>query len=150
MLTNYRIYTCEIKSRIAMAKHAINKKRAIFTSTLDIKLRKRLVKRYSWSIVFYGAETWTLRRKKWKNKKVEYIGNIFLCNFFLTYVNGYNRRHFRRVQPKRCDVSQFIYFCKTLYIFRPFFRPSSGAQNCTYSARYLSDQHCYLLLARPG
>jgi len=31
--------------------------------------------------------------------------------------------------------------------FRRFFRPSSGAQNCTYSVRYLSDQYCYLLLA---
>ena len=31
--------------------------------------------------------------------------------------------------------------------FRWFFRPSSGAQNCTYSVRYLSDRYCYLLLA---
>ena len=30
---------------------------------------------------------------------------------------------------------------------RRFFRPSSGAQNCTYGVRYLSDQYCYLLLA---
>ena len=30
--------------------------------------------------------------------------------------------------------------------FRRFCRPSSGAQNCTYSVRYLSDQYCYLLL----
>jgi len=47
-----------------MAKHAINKKRALFTSTFDIKLRKKVLKRYSWSIVFYGAETWTLREKE--------------------------------------------------------------------------------------
>jgi len=31
--------------------------------------------------------------------------------------------------------------------FRRFFRPSSGARNCTYSVRHLSDQYCYLLLA---
>jgi len=31
--------------------------------------------------------------------------------------------------------------------FRQVFRPSSGAQNCTYSVRHLSDQYCYLLLA---
>ena len=31
--------------------------------------------------------------------------------------------------------------------FRRFFRPSSGAQNCTYSVRYSSDQYCYLMLA---
>jgi len=29
--------------------------------------------------------------------------------------------------------------------FRQFFRPSSGAQNCTYSVRHLSDRYCYLL-----
>jgi len=32
--------------------------------------------------------------------------------------------------------------------FRLFFRPSPGAQNCTYSGRYLSDHYCYLLLAK--
>ena len=53
--------TCEIKCRIAMAKAAFNKKKALFTSTLDLELRKKLVKRYIWSIALYGAETWTLR-----------------------------------------------------------------------------------------
>jgi len=32
--------------------------------------------------------------------------------------------------------------------FRRVFRPSSGARNCTYNVRYLSDRYCYLLLAR--
>jgi hypothetical protein len=31
--------------------------------------------------------------------------------------------------------------------FRRVFRPSSGAKICAYSARYLSDLYCYLLLA---
>jgi hypothetical protein len=31
--------------------------------------------------------------------------------------------------------------------FRRVFRPSSGAQNCIYSVRHLSDRYCYLLLA---
>ena len=53
--------TCEIKSRIAMAKAAFNKKKNIFTSRLDLNLRKKLVKYYIWSMAFYGAETWTLR-----------------------------------------------------------------------------------------
>jgi hypothetical protein len=44
-----------------MAKAAFNKKRALFTSTLDWELRKKLVKCYIWSIALYGAETWTLR-----------------------------------------------------------------------------------------
>ena len=33
-----------------MAQGAFNKKRALFTSTLDLKLRKKLVKFYIWSI----------------------------------------------------------------------------------------------------
>jgi len=47
--------------RIAMAKAAYNKKRALFTSTLDLELKKKLAKCYIWSIALYGAETWTLR-----------------------------------------------------------------------------------------
>jgi hypothetical protein len=42
--------------RIAMAKAAFNKKRALFTSTLDLELSKKLVKCYIWSIALYGAE----------------------------------------------------------------------------------------------
>jgi hypothetical protein len=54
--------TREIKSRIAMAKGAINKKKNLFISKLDLNLRKKLVKCYIWSIALYGAETWTLRK----------------------------------------------------------------------------------------
>jgi hypothetical protein len=61
ILTNDGRCTCEIKCRIAMAKAAFNKKRTLFTSTLDLELRKKLVKCYVWSIVLCGAETWTLR-----------------------------------------------------------------------------------------
>jgi hypothetical protein len=42
--------TCEIKCRIARAKAAFNKKRDHFISTLDLELRKKLVKCYIWSI----------------------------------------------------------------------------------------------------
>ena len=38
-------------------------------------------------------------------------------------------------------------FVRRSTCFRRVFRPSSGAQNCTYSVRYLSDHYCYLLLA---
>jgi hypothetical protein len=44
-----------------MANVAFNKKRTLFTSTLELELRKKLVKCYIWSIALYGAETWTLR-----------------------------------------------------------------------------------------
>jgi hypothetical protein len=61
MLTNDGRCTCEMKCRVAMAKAAFNKKRALFTGTLDWELRKELVKCYIWSVALYGAETWTLR-----------------------------------------------------------------------------------------
>ena len=62
MLTNDARFTCEIKSRIAMAKAAFSKKKKnLFTSTLDLNLRRKLVKCYIWSMAFYGSETWTLR-----------------------------------------------------------------------------------------
>ena len=53
MLTNDGRCTCEIKPRIAMAKAAFIKKRALFTSTLDLELRKKLVKCYIWSIALF-------------------------------------------------------------------------------------------------
>jgi hypothetical protein len=61
MLTNDGRCTCEIKSRIAMVKAAFNKKKTLFTSKSDLKLRKKLVKCYIRSMALYGAETWTLR-----------------------------------------------------------------------------------------
>jgi hypothetical protein len=61
MLTNDGRCTCEIRSRIAMTKTAFNKKRTLFTSTLDFELRTKLVKCYIWSMALYGAETWTIR-----------------------------------------------------------------------------------------
>ena len=44
-----------------MTKAAFNKKKNLFTSKLDLNLRKRLVRCYVWSTALYGAETWTLR-----------------------------------------------------------------------------------------
>ena len=69
ILTNDERCTCEIKCRIAMAKAAFNKKRTLFTSTLDLELRKKLMKCYVWSIALYSAETWTLRTVDQKHLK---------------------------------------------------------------------------------
>ena len=44
-----------------MAKAAFNKKKTLFTSKLDLKLRRELVKCHIWSMALYGAETSTLR-----------------------------------------------------------------------------------------
>jgi len=44
-----------------MAKAAFNKQNTLFTSTLDLNLRKKPVKCYIWNMVLYGAEIFTLR-----------------------------------------------------------------------------------------
>jgi hypothetical protein len=53
--------TCEIKSRIIMAKAAFNKEKNLFTSIMDLNLRKKLVNCYLWSMALHGAETWMHR-----------------------------------------------------------------------------------------
>jgi len=54
-------YTCKIKCIDSYGIAAFNKKGAVFTSTLDLKLRKKILECYIWSIALYGVETWTLR-----------------------------------------------------------------------------------------
>jgi hypothetical protein len=52
-----------MKSRIVMEKiAALNRKKTLLTRKLDLHLRKKLLKCCIWSIAFYGAETWTLRK----------------------------------------------------------------------------------------
>jgi len=62
-----------------MAKAAFNKKRVFFTRTLDLELRKRLVKYYIGSIALYSAETLTLRavdqRRMGKISWTDHVGN---------------------------------------------------------------------------
>ena len=73
--------------------------------------------------------------------------------FMITFTEpqqGKQCRTIRRVQPTRYYVSQFIISVRRCTCFRRVFRPSSGAQNCTYSDRHLSDRYCCLLLAWPG
>jgi hypothetical protein len=50
MMTNNEGYLQEIKSRVAMAIAAF-KKKTLFTSKLDLNLRKKLAKCYIWSVV---------------------------------------------------------------------------------------------------
>ena len=50
-----------LDNKALLYNYAFNKKRTLFTSTLDLELRKKLLKCYVWSIALYGAETWTLR-----------------------------------------------------------------------------------------
>jgi predicted ATPase with chaperone activity len=80
MITNDARCTSEIKSRITMAKAALNKKKAVFTSKLDLKLRKKPVKCYIWSIALYGAETRTL------------------CKVHQKYLDSFAMRYWRRIE----------------------------------------------------
>jgi hypothetical protein len=59
-ITNGTRCTQEIKFRIDMAKAAFNTKKTLFTSKLDLKIRKKVVQCYIWIIALYGPETWTL------------------------------------------------------------------------------------------
>jgi len=52
----------EIKSRITMEKAAFAMRKALFTSKLDIYLRKKLPMCYIWGVALYGAQNWTLQR----------------------------------------------------------------------------------------
>ena len=45
-----------------MAKTTLNKKKILFISKLDIKLRNKHVKLYVWSTTLSGAEYWILRK----------------------------------------------------------------------------------------
>ena len=67
MMTNVAIRTLEIKSRIAIAKAAKNKKKVLFASKLDLNLKKEIVKCYIWSIAFSAGETWTQWKMDRKN-----------------------------------------------------------------------------------
>jgi len=45
-----------------MVKAAFNKENNLFTSKVDLNLRKKPIKCYSWGIALCGPETWTLGR----------------------------------------------------------------------------------------
>jgi hypothetical protein len=51
----------EKRNRGISKGNAAFKKKILFSNKLDLNLRTKLVK-YIWSITWYGAETWTLRK----------------------------------------------------------------------------------------
>ena len=55
MITSDVGCTSEIKSRFAIAKAAFNRKKTLFTSKLDLNLKKNPVKCNSWSAALYGT-----------------------------------------------------------------------------------------------
>ena len=63
----------DVKSRIAFAKEAFNKRKEFLTKGgLSRILKKKMVKVLVWPVVLYGCETWTLRKEeinKWRHWK---------------------------------------------------------------------------------
>ena len=59
----------EIRARIAMAKDAFDKHQQLLSNSLNKDIKKRLVKAPVWSVLLYGAETWTM--KKADRKRLE-------------------------------------------------------------------------------
>ena len=60
----------EIKRRIILAKNAFSNIRNLLTNRkLSIKIRKRFLKCYVWSVLLYGCETWTMG--KMEEQKVQ-------------------------------------------------------------------------------
>ena len=54
----------DIKTRIAIAKNAFTKIKAMITNrAISINLRKRFIKAYVWSTLTYGFEAWTINKE---------------------------------------------------------------------------------------
>ena len=50
----------DIKSRLAQARKAYERKRTLLTSEIGLEVRKSFLKSFVWSIALYGCETWTI------------------------------------------------------------------------------------------
>jgi len=50
----------DIRSRIVMGKQAFGNKKKLLTGDMNLDLKKKIVKCTIWSVVLYGAETWTM------------------------------------------------------------------------------------------
>ena len=61
LLNNDGSCSKEIRTRIAMGKAAFERDKRLMTGKLNMTLKKRLVKSLIWSVVLYGAETWTIK-----------------------------------------------------------------------------------------
>ena len=117
MLTDDGMCTCEIKSRITMAKAAFNKKKNLFINKLDLNLRKNLVKCYIWSMTLYGAETWTVRAtdqkrlesfEMWCWRRMEKIGWTDHVRNEEVLLRVNEQRNILHILRRNCLVKQII------------------------------------------
>ena len=79
--------------------------------------------------LFFSTETY-FYEIIWKFSKERHTGmNAASCNktlnnesaFFFRIRRSVHRFCIRRVQPKRCNISYYVYFCMTLYMFQTVF-----------------------------
>jgi len=88
--------------------------------------------------------TWLYQNIKY-DTVTEYM---FFLQFCVLFGKIYKGGIFSQSTTKKIQrFSNLFISVRSSTCFRRVFRPSSGAQNCTYSFRYLSDRYCYLLLA---
>ena len=53
----------QVKCRISLVKEALNRKKRLLCGSLDTKLKKRLMKYFACSVLFYGGDTWILTKQ---------------------------------------------------------------------------------------
>jgi hypothetical protein len=92
------------------------------------------------------------RHRSWSTVQLILVVNRsteILCSY-LTFICQCIANIFAAYNQQDATFHSLFISVRHCICFRRVFRPSSGAQNCTYSVRYLSDQHCNLLLAWTG
>jgi hypothetical protein len=52
----------DVKTRVALAKEAFNKRKELLSKKMNRTLKKRMIKTLIWPVALYGCETWTLRK----------------------------------------------------------------------------------------
>ena len=53
----------DIRTRIAIAKDAFTKRKELLSRRMKLITKKRIIKTVIWSVLLYGAETWSLRKE---------------------------------------------------------------------------------------
>ena len=70
-----------------MGKQAFGNKKRLLTGNMNLDFKKKIVKCSIWSVVLYGAETWTMTqpiKKDWRPLKCGYGGE---CMLKISWVN---------------------------------------------------------------
>ena len=83
-------------------------------------------------------------------RNTPYITRLREAVFNLTFIGPCVTNIFAEYNQQDAKFLNLFISVRHPTCFRRVFLPSSGAQNRTYSVRYLSDRHCYLLLAWPA